>query len=171
MIPVNMRWLIRRDMPEVLRIEQDTFPNPWSEEDFNCCLRQRHCVGMVAERDDHNLAGFIVYELHKTRIHVLNFAVAPEVRRHGIGSQMVQSLIGKLSQQRRKEIVLELRETNLDAQLFFKAQGFKALCVLAGYFEDNGEDAYIMEYLLDRDDPRRPWSPANRITNFLKDVT
>ena len=37
---------------------------------------------------------------------------------------MMSKLMGKLSQQRRSRLLLEVRETNLDAQLFFRAFGF-----------------------------------------------
>ena len=49
---VHVRWMIRRDMPEVLGIEQQAFEFPWSDEDFTRCLRQRNCIGMVAEITD-----------------------------------------------------------------------------------------------------------------------
>ncbi len=122
-LDVQIRWLIRRDMQEVLRIESASFEFPWTDEDFLCCLRQRNCIGMVAEHD-HKIVGFMIYELHKSRLQILNFAVAPEVRRHGVGKQMVLRLVDKLSQQRRNEIMLECRERNLDGQLFFRNQGF-----------------------------------------------
>ena len=115
---VHIRWMIRRDMPEVLAIEGNSFEFPWSEDDFIRCLRQRNCIGMVAEHDE-RVAGFMIYELHKTRLHILNFAVHPDYRRRGVGAQMVEKLIGKLSYQRRTRILLEIRETNLPAQLFF----------------------------------------------------
>ncbi|HEV3083032.1 MAG TPA: ribosomal-protein-alanine N-acetyltransferase RimI, partial [Gemmataceae bacterium] len=43
---------------------------------------------------------------------------------------------------------LEVRESNLPAQLFFKSQGFKAVRVLRRYYEDSGEDAYLLQYCL-----------------------
>ena len=88
----------------------------------------------------------MVYELNKTRLHVLNFAVAPDCRRSGVGSRMLAKLIGKLSSQRRTRIVLEVRETNLPAQLFFRENGFRAVSVLRNYYEDTPEDAYTMQY-------------------------
>ena len=91
---VHIRWMIRRDMPEVLQIEQQSFEFPWSEEDFIRCLRQRNCIGMVAEYEE-RVVGFMIYELHKSRLHILNFAVSPDCRRHSIGGQMVEKLIGK----------------------------------------------------------------------------
>src|SRR6188508_3290284 len=125
---VHIRWMIRRDMAEVLEIERSAFEFPWFEEEFIRCLRQRNCIGMVAEHAE-RVVGFMIYELHKTRLHILNFAVASDVRRRNIGKQMMEKLIGKLSSQRRTRISLEVRETNLAAQVFFRANGFKATSV------------------------------------------
>jgi [ribosomal protein S18]-alanine N-acetyltransferase len=144
-VRVHIRWMIRRDMPEVLQIEKESFEFPWLDEDFIRCLRQRNCIGMVAEHED-RVVGFMIYELHKTRIRVLNFAVSAQYQRRGVGSQMVAKLITKLSTQRRSRILLEVRETNLAAQLFFRENGFRAVSVLHSYYEDTPEDAYLMQF-------------------------
>ena len=161
---VHIRWMIRRDMAEVLDIEGDGFEFPWSEDDFVRCLRQRNCIGMVAEHGD-RVVGFMIYELHKTRLHLLNFAVAKEFRRQSAATQMLSKLIGKLSSQRRARIVLEVRETNLSAQLFFRKMGFRAVSVLRDFYDDTTEDAYLMQYRY------RPAAapiivPINRITKL-----
>ena len=144
-LKVHIRWMIRRDMPEVLAIEQKSFEFPWCENDFLRCLRQRNCIGMVAECDD-QVVGFMIYELHKARLHVLNLAVGSRYRRLGVGAQMIEKLIGKLSSQRRNRILLEVRETNLAAQLFFRSSGFRAVSVLREFYEDTPEDAYLMQF-------------------------
>ena len=140
----HIRWLIRRDMPEVMQIENECFEFPWLEDDFIRALRQRNCIGMVAEHED-QIAGFMIYELHKSRIHVLNFAVSCGFRRNKVGSQMIARLVSKFSAQRRTRILLEVRETNLNAQLFFRANGFKAISVLRNFYADTPEDAYLMQ--------------------------
>jgi [ribosomal protein S18]-alanine N-acetyltransferase len=144
-VRVHIRWMIRRDMAEVLAAEVESFEFPWLEDDFIRCLRQRNCIGMVAEHED-RVVGFMIYELHKSRIHVLNFAVAEPYRRSGVGSQMIAKLIAKLSSQRRSRIILEVRETNLAAQLFFRENGFRAVSVLRSYYADTPEDAYMMQF-------------------------
>lgn len=144
---VHIRWSLRRDLQEVLDIERGSFEFPWNEEDFVRCCRQRNCIMMVAERDE-LIVGYMVYELHARRLHVLNFAVDPECRRLGVGRQMVEKLLGKLGAQKRIAITLEVRERNLPAQLFFQAFGFKAEEVLAGWYEDSDEDAYLFRYRL-----------------------
>ena len=141
--PAHIRWMIRRDLPTVLNIEERCFEYPWKEEDFIRCLRQRNCIGMVAERGDQVL-GFMIYELHKTRLHLLSMAVDPDYSRQGIGRIMVEYLISKLSYQRRNWLVLEVRESNLPAQLFFKSLGFRAVGILNQFYDDCGEDAYQM---------------------------
>lgn len=164
-VRVHIRWMIRRDMPEVLDTEQKSFDFAWTEEDFLRCLRQRNCIGMVAEHGE-KVVGFMIYELHKAKLHILNFAVHPNWRRAGVGSQMVAKLISKLSSHRRTKITLEVRETNLAAQLFFSRQGFRATKVLRAYYEDSGEDAFQMEYRF-ADDPGSDLDEAiNRIAQF-----
>ena len=165
-VDVQIRWMIRRDMPEVLEIEGRCFEFAWTEEDFLCCLRQRNCIGMVAERQE-RIVGFMIYELLKHQLHVLNFAVAPSARRQAVGSQMIDKLVHKLSQQRRHEIILEVRESNLAAQLFFRSQGLSAAHVLRNYYEDTAEDAYQMKYRLSgHDEILLPFAAKNRISEF-----
>lgn len=162
-LKIHIRWMIRRDMAEVIAIENESFEFPWSEDDFVRCLRQRNCIGMVAELDD-QVVGFMIYELHKNRLHILNFAVAERHRRLGIGSQMVAKLAGKLSDQRRNRILLEVRETNLPAQLFFRQSGFRAVSVLHEFYEDTPEDAYLMQFRHPAEEP--DIIPFNRIARL-----
>lgn len=146
-LDIHVRWMIRRDMPEVLSVEREAFEFSWSEEDFTRCLRQRNCIGMVAEMAD-SVVAFMIYELHRTRLHVLNFAVRRSHRRLGIGTQMLEKLAAKLSPERRNRIVLEVRERNLPAQIFFRSLGYRATSVLKDFYEDTTEDAYLMQYSL-----------------------
>jgi ribosomal-protein-alanine N-acetyltransferase len=140
--------MIRRDMPEVLAIEHAAYEYPWCEEEFLRVLRQRNCIGMVAEYGE-RVVGFMIYELYKNKLQILDFAAHPEFRRQGVGSQMVAKLVGKLSHHRRTRITLNIRETNLHGQLFFRSQGFRALEVAREHYPDTGEDAYMMQYTLD----------------------
>ncbi len=158
-VRAHVRWMIRRDMPEVCEIERLGFGSyAWEEEDFLRCLRQRNCIGMVAEQGE-QVMGFMIYELLTAKLHVLDFAVHPQWRRGGIGGQMVSKLKSKLATHRRTNITVGVRETNLRAQLFFREHGFKAVKVIRGYYEDSGEDAFVMQYKLPPDSTQHgpPW--------------
>ncbi|MBX9585474.1 MAG: GNAT family N-acetyltransferase [Gemmataceae bacterium] len=180
-VRLHIRWMIRRDLPDVLLAERASFEFPWTEDDFLRCLRQRNCIGMVAETDDppgfppaahpwahggSRAVGFMIYELHKTRLHILNFAVHPYARGAGIGGQMVGKLVHKLTTHRRLKITLAVRERNLAAQTFFRRHDFRATRVLRNYYEDSGEDAFQMEYRAGAEFADEPVGPVNRIAQY-----
>jgi [ribosomal protein S18]-alanine N-acetyltransferase len=164
----QVRWMIRRDMYAVLEIERQAFEFPWREEDFIRALRQRNVIGAVVEDSKtETVRGFMIYELHKNRLHILNIAVAAEHRGRGYGRHMVEKLIGKLSHERRNRIMTEVRETNLDAQMFFKAMRFRAISVLRDFYDDTTEDAYLMQYRhTPTPDELLQLSDANRMTRM-----
>ena len=153
-LKVALRWIIKRDMPEVYGIEDAQFPWPWTAEDFRSVLRQRKYIGQVAEihtpgeKRHGAIAGFMIYELTKTHYGLVNIAVHAACERHGVGRALVEKLIGKLRLPGRNKVIAEVRETNVDAQLFFKAMGFRAVGVIASPYEENDEDAIAFEYRL-----------------------
>lgn len=148
-IDVAIRWMIRRDMKHVLDIENHSFWLPWSEDDFIRHLRQRNCIGMIAEHHA-DIVGFMVYELHRSHLYLTNFAVHERYRRRGIGNAMIHKLKNKLSFQRRRIMSVHVRETNVDAQLFFRSCGLRATEVVRGFYEsdETDEDAYLMQLRL-----------------------
>ena len=147
----NIRWMIRRDMPEVLKIERDSFELPWTTNDFILTIKNRNTIGMVVEYHG-KIIGFMIYELHKKFIKILNFAVALNSRNQYVGKAMMEKLIYKLCYKRRNMISVEVRESNLVAQLFFKSMGLKAVTTIHNAYEDNDEDAYLMEYIIKKNE-------------------
>ncbi|MDR3108801.1 MAG: ribosomal protein S18-alanine N-acetyltransferase [Planctomycetaceae bacterium] len=144
-LTAHIRWMVRRDISEVIAVERKCFEFPWSEDDFLYCLRRRNSLGMVAEYGN-VIVGFMIYEIPKDKIHLLNLAVAPKLQRCGIGTAMVTKLANKLVTQNRSRVYLEVRECNLNAQLFFRSQGFLATKILKNYYDKTDEDAYVMQY-------------------------
>ncbi len=148
---LHIRWMIRRDMPEVLTIEADSFAFPWSEKDFFAELKQRNSVGWVTvhdDDDDHPVLGYMVYRLHKYYIEVVSFAVHPAWRRRGIGTAMADKLAGKLSKGRRRRLLAQVRDDNLPAQQFWRAMGYRATKILRGVCPEDDADGYLFEYQL-----------------------
>lgn len=162
---VQIRWMIRRDMPEVLDIENQCFEFAWTEEDFLCCLRQRNCIGMVAEYQE-QVIGYMIYELHKQHLFVANFAVHPACQRQGVGTQMIDKLKCKLCQQRRTMISMYVREHNLPMQLTLKANGFRCVGTERGVFEPDHEDA--MKFKFNLRDVDQPFAESNRVAEYLR---
>lgn len=150
-LDVHIRWMVRRDMPEVMAIEREAFEFPWSESDFLQWLRSVRCIGLVAEHKK-RVVGFVVYELHEQKIHLANIAVAKHIHRMGVGSKLCRKLIGTLTNRRRSRIFTTVRESNVAAQMFFAANGFRATGTIARLYDETDEDAYTFTYDINRVD-------------------
>lgn len=140
---MNFRWMLRRDMEEILAIERASFRVPWIEEDFRKMLGARDVVGQVAEglgEPESPVIGYVVYRLSPDGIELLNLAVHPEHRRRGIGRAIVGKLRDKLHTQRRPRLAVEVEDRNLAGHLFFRACGLRAICVVRGRYGES--DAY-----------------------------
>lgn len=138
---LHIRWLIRRDMAEVVAIERDSFPDPWPEHEFISALRERNCIGLVVEHSE-RVIGFMLYELTRQHLRIINMAVHPGFRRARVGTALIAKLKGKLSPQRRNKIILEIRESNIPACHFFAAQQFKTAGIIRNYYKGTSDDAY-----------------------------
>ena len=141
----HIRWLIRRDMPEVLEIERESFAQPWDDDDYVRCLRQPNVIGKVLEEDE-EVVGYMLYELHKTSLRILRLAVDPWHRRRAVARQLIESLIHKLAPARRTVLAINVRESNLVAQLFLRRLGFTAVAIDQRFYSDTDEDAYCFEF-------------------------
>ncbi len=142
----QIRWMIRVDFQQVLEIEAASFRHPWSEEQFWQCLRIRSCVGQVAvAADGVTVLGFVVSDYGTDATQLLDFAVAPEYRRQGVGRAMIERLAAGLSPKKRRRIIANVGERNLAGHLFFRAVGFRAVEILPEWFEDPHETAYRFE--------------------------
>ena len=161
---VHIRWMIRRDMPEVLAIERQSFEWPWREDDFILRTRNCNCIGMVAEVQNEVVAGYVVYLFGKDHLELVNLAVHPAHRRHGIGKAILDKLKSKLSRERRTHILGLVRDSNLPAQLFFRSQGFVAEAVRCGEYTETTEDAYLMVHRIGW---QRTPATTNRIAKYF----
>ena len=94
--PVTLRYMMRPDVLAVYAIEKMSFNHPWTVGDFIRCGRERNYISVVAEIAD-EVIGYMIYDVHKHRFDLLNFAVHPDVRRCGIGMMMIDKIKDRLS--------------------------------------------------------------------------
>lgn len=138
----HIRWNIHRDLPAIMEIHRRSFTEPMTEEEILAHLRKREGIGMVAEIGD-TIVGHMLYDLWKRKFHLVTLAVHPGYRRMGIGTEMVEKLRGKLSDQYRSHLTIDVHEDNLAAQLFLRECGLRATTVRRGFYGP-GEDGYVM---------------------------
>ena len=140
-------WMLKSHLADVVRIENACFEYPWDEKSFLATLKHRDVVGSTITLN-HEVVGFALYELKTYSIMILNIAIDPDYQKQGLGRFAVQRLLDKLSYGRRTKVIVEVRETNLPAQLFFSSLGFKARSIIHNHYIGFSEPAYLMEYNL-----------------------
>lgn len=154
-----IRWMIRRDMADVLMCEALTSKyERWEEKEFLHALRQRNTIGMVLEDVSRGrVVGFMVYELHKAKLHLLKLAVLPAYQNKGLGTAMVEKLKSKLHQHRRTHISTEVIETDEKRLFFFKKNGFLAHSIYPSEDDIYPEQLIFMFYKLDNVEKELGW--------------
>jgi ribosomal-protein-alanine N-acetyltransferase len=133
MSDLHIRYMIRRDLPQVVEIENESYHDPMTEVEFTEELRKRCSIGNVVEHDG-GIVGYMIYHLHKRSLVVVCLTVAPRWRRKGVGTMMIESLVKKLNTKRRT-IKFFVDERNLGGLLFLKANGFVATEVIRNLYE------------------------------------
>ncbi len=99
---------------------------------------------LVAE-DDGKICGFGMACLISERVgRILVLYVAPRYRRRGIGKALLKEMLRRLScHYHVKEVVLEVRKSNVAAINLYKSFGFFPTAVLPSYYGD--EDGILMK--------------------------
>jgi ribosomal-protein-alanine N-acetyltransferase len=94
------------------------------------------------------VVGFVVASVIAPEAELESIAVAPAMQRRGVGQRLFTALAGELRQAGIKDLLLEVRSSNLAAIRFYKAQNFKQTGVRPGYYPDPKEDAVLMSLRL-----------------------
>ncbi|OGC05203.1 ribosomal-protein-alanine N-acetyltransferase [candidate division WOR-1 bacterium RIFOXYA12_FULL_43_27] len=134
---IKIFLLTEKELPEVIAIENLSFPFPWKPEQFSKNLPQFYCAKI-----DDKVVGFIGIEKIHDEAHILHMAVDPAFRRQGIGKLMLEEALKTDA----SKFILEVRESNSPARSLYESFGFKEAYRRKKYYNDNDEDALVMIY-------------------------
>ena len=132
---------------DAVRIEQVSFPTPWSYDAFISELKLRNTKALVAllsAEEGERVAGYILGRFAADEMEITNLAVHPELRRRGIARALLWHLVERVRSRGIKKIFLEVRENNKPAIRLYEKFGFKKVGIRRGYYVDTGEDALVM---------------------------
>lgn len=135
------------DVDEVLAIERASFPNPWSRVMFENELRNpvSFAYTLNAEQGGRTrVAGYVVFWVVQGEAHILDIAVAPEVRKRGLGETLLDSTLDIMRSNGVVDVFLEVRKSNAPARALYGKFGFREAFERKNYYGD--EDAIVMTY-------------------------
>ena len=131
------------DLPAIVEIEKVSFTTPWSEISFFNELKKPRSFLKVAKKGG-EIVGYICAGWISDEGHVLDVAIHPGYRRHGIATTLVSLAIGRLKEEGCRFVFLEVRESNGPAKEMYGKFGFELLGTRKNYYVSPSEDAVIM---------------------------
>jgi len=142
-----IRTMRFRDIPRILAIERECFPlNNSLGMLLYHWLFDREAV-LVAESAGEVIGYVLARRTLSGRLshhgHIAALAVLPAFRRRGIGRNLMNAALNRLTERNAETVALEVRCSNVIAQALYEKLGFKRTEVLRRYYFD-GEDAFRM---------------------------
>ena len=139
---LDIRRLTYADLPQVIAIERRAFPTPWSLAMFVLELSKPSGICLAAMRDN-RLAGYLICSRYDRVWHIMNVAIDPDHRRQGMATALLNRLLERVGEDDAR-FTLEVRRSNGGAIVLYERFGFKVAGLRRRYYQDNGEDAFVM---------------------------
>ena len=142
---INVRPCKEKDLPGVMALDREAFPDPWSRESWLRELNMKNPISIwyVAEVKG-RIAGFAGVWVSAGEAQLMKIAVKEEVRNQGVGEYLLTFLIDQSEFDGAETMTLEVRESNIVAQKFYEHCEFVSLGIRPGYYSDTHEGAVIM---------------------------
>jgi ribosomal-protein-alanine N-acetyltransferase len=140
----SLRLAQRRDVGELLVLEQAQFPEPWTrgmllDEILNTKTR-RYTVAV----EDKLIIGYLGVMFVLDELHVNTIGTLPGHEGRGIASSLMDDAWRDAQERGIKRATLEVATSNTRAQKFYYRYGFKPVGVRKNYYERTSEDALVL---------------------------
>lgn len=153
---VEIRAMAAGDLDAVLAIEESVFPTPWPRECFEREVEGGSPGLTWVAVSAGAVVGYIVAWEVADELHIGNLAVAPALRRSGVGTELVRRSLAAALESGAGFATLEVRASNEAAIRLYERFGFRPVAMMKRYYPDNGEDAIVMMAALASEDGRWP---------------
>lgn len=90
------------------------------------------------------VVGYIFARVAAGEAEVLNLAVHPAHRSRGVGRSLLEQIVHRAARRGASLLFLEVRESNTQAQNFYRKMGFKQVGRRPNYYARPREDALVL---------------------------
>jgi [ribosomal protein S18]-alanine N-acetyltransferase len=138
------------DLTEVLAIENDVYPHPWTRGNFLDSLYSGYETWTLRDATG-LLAGYFLVMLAVDEAHLLNISVRRDLHGQGIGRMQLDKVMSLSREKNMQSVLLEVRPSNERALAVYERYGFEQIGFRKGYYPADGgqrEDAIVMRFHL-----------------------
>jgi ribosomal-protein-alanine N-acetyltransferase len=139
----------REDLEEIVAIERDIYPFPWTYGNFQDALAAGYSAWVMRSACGEIMAYAIVM-IAIDEAHLLNLSVARPYQRRGHGWRTLDWMADRARDYGARSMLLEVRPSNEPALRLYARYGFVRIGVRRGYYPAHGgrEDAIVMRISL-----------------------
>lgn len=149
----RIRELAPGDIDAVMAIEAASFPSPWTAGMFRDEITREFSDALVAVAEPGPvILGYAVCWTVAGEAHLLNIAVGPDARGHGVGAALLEECIRRSAAAGARRMHLEVRPGNGPALRLYGRHGFVFRGIRKGYYTDTREDAVLLSREIREDD-------------------
>ena len=137
--------LSEKDIPLLKQIEENAYDFGWSERNFVDALNENYIAKALINNSV--MVGYYFWQKVLDECHLLNFTIATERQRRGLGNWMLSQLLLSLRAKSIAAIYLEVRPSNKTAISLYSKFGFSIIGRRKNYYpgKESREDALVMK--------------------------
>ena len=139
-----LRPCVIDDLDQIIAIDQQCFPVAWNSQQYTYELLENAYAFLWVLEENHQIVGFIDYWITFEICQLAKIAVQHDMRGNGYAKQMMEWMIQDSRLKGCENISLEVRISNNAAISLYESFDFINANIRKGYYQDNGEDAYVL---------------------------
>lgn len=151
---VTSHWVVPTDDNQILCIEKQLFADPLTQDNLKEMYSNPECIGRVyevqkeysAQVDWKIIVGYVIFHSFNNSYYLCRIGVHPDFQHQGIGRKILQDLLRRAKQRKRKRLYAFVTESDMQTLYFLKACGWKAIRVVRGGGKD--EDGIEIELIV-----------------------
>ncbi len=140
---LEIKVLGAEHLADVLKIEEECFSKPWSENAVKDLLSSGNAE-LLGAFDGDKLLGYSCLEWVLDEGSLTNIAVYESSRKSGVGSELMVALLNSAQEKQLAFVTLEVRVSNLPAINLYRKFGFEDVGFRRNYYDAPREDALLM---------------------------
>ena len=131
------------NIEEIIRIEQCSFDNPWTRNQFiDCCKKFNKYLNFVYT-DTTKVIGYLISEIILDEVHLYKIVVSKNYQNNKVGYKLLKFMIEECKKLNKIKLCLEVDSQNSNAIKLYKQFDFLTVGTRNKYYGNN--DAILMD--------------------------
>ena len=140
----TIRRVTRRDLSDLLALENELFPEPWSRsmllDEITNTVSRRYTVAVQNKK----IVGYLGAMFVLDEMHINTIGTTAQFQHQGVATDLLRELWPAAMTRGCTKATLEVASSNVNAQALYRRFGFAPVGLRKNYYAKIGEDALVL---------------------------